>query len=190
MLSQWQDHFPDGEPVAHRLREAFPDRWVRFHSLPGSKRYPEEEGEYLTVLYRHNHILNQLVGSERKVVLLTTGYSGSGEPARLQPELLSLDPNALFWRSIPMHEFGAEFAELTYWHVYASVQTWEPGVFDPVVRLVADDVLSNVMVVAPDCRWLLHPYDGGMDVITESSVARDRLKSSNSEWLSSHPSGM
>ncbi len=38
MLGNWNMQFPDCEPVAHLLREAFPSRWVRFHGLPGSKR--------------------------------------------------------------------------------------------------------------------------------------------------------
>lgn len=190
MLSRWHHQFPNCEPVAHWMRTAFPDRWVRFHSLPGSKRYPEDESECATVLYRHNHILRQLVGSDRKVVLLVTEFSGSGEPTGLQPELLALEPDAVFWRTIPMHKLEGEFDVPNYWHVFASVRDWRPNLFDPIVRLVADDILSNVMVVGSDCRWLLHPYDGGMDVITESSADRDRLKSPNVEWLSSHPSGM
>jgi hypothetical protein len=190
MLNQWNSRFSGCEPVAHRLRTAFPDRWVRFHSLPGSKRYPEDESEYAKVLYRHNHILGQLVGPRRQVVLLTTGYSGSTEPACLQPESPSPGRDAVFWRTIPMHELEGNSTEPNYWHVFACVREWRRGLFDPIVRLVADDVLSNVMIVAPDCRWVLHPYDGGMDVIMESSAARDLLKSSNSEWLSPHPSGM
>lgn len=190
MLNQWNSRFPGCEPVAHRLRTAFPDRWVRFHSLPGSKRYPEDVSEYATVLYRHNHILGQLVGRGRQAVLLTTGYSGSAEAAC--PQLGPGEPgrDAAFWRTIPMHELEGDFTEPNYWHVFACVREWRRGLFDPIVRLVADDVLSNVMIVARDCHWVLHPYDGGMDVIMESSAARDRLKSSNSEWLSPHPSGM
>src|SRR5579864_8981316 len=117
MLTSWQQQFPDAEPVAHRLRDAFPDRWVRFHSLPGSKRYPEGEAEYSTVLTRHNRILGELTGSYRGVVLLSTGYSETPEPVRLQPELLMLDPHARPWRSVPMHELdGNFFIEPTFWH--------------------------------------------------------------------------
>jgi hypothetical protein len=140
MLSQWDHQFPDCEPVAHWLRAAFPDRWVRFHSLPGSKRYPDDESEYVTVLYSHNHILSQLVGSARKVVLLTTGYSRSRKLAGLEPELLSLLPDAVLWRTISMHELDGNFDEPTYWHVSACIREWQPGLFDPVVSRGAKDI--------------------------------------------------
>src|SRR5690348_5984436 len=115
MLTNWQQQFPDAAPAAHRLRAAFPNRWVRFHSLPGSKRYPEEEDEYSTVLARHKRILVELTASNRRVVLLSTGYSDLAEPVRLQPDLLMLDPHARPWRSVPMHELDGNFIEPTFW---------------------------------------------------------------------------
>jgi hypothetical protein len=172
------------------LRTAFPERWVRFHSLPGSKRYPEYEADYRIVLERHNHVLGELVESQRNIILLTTGYSETTEPIRDEPELQSQDPNAKPWRSIPMHELNSEFADPTFWHVFASEREWRSGLLDHVVRLVADGVLANVMIVDPECRWLLHPYDGGMDVIAETPAARNRLRSSCSDWLSPDPDGL
>lgn len=190
MLTDWQRRFPNCEPVAHLLRIAFSDRWVRFHSLPGSKRYPQDETEYATVLERHNRILGELAGPGENVVLLSTGYSESPTPVRTEPEWQVLDPDAVPWRSVAMHDLSDDFAEPSYWHVFASERQWRPGMFDPLVRLVANDVLANVMIVAPDCNWLLHPYDGGMDVIAESSTARDRLRASHAEWLSPREDGL
>jgi len=189
MLSQWQDRFPASEPIAHRLKTTFSKRWVRFHSLPGSKRYPEGEDEYATVMDRHNRILGDLLGTGQAVVLLTTGYSDTPTPAPPPPELRLLDPQARHWRGVPLHEQDG-FTEPSYWHVFASEWAWEPGLFDPVVRLVADDVVCNVMVVPPDCRWLLHPYDGGMDVIAESPEARGRLRAAHRDWLSPRADGL
>jgi hypothetical protein len=186
MLASWLQWFPDCEPVAHRLRAAFPTRWVRLHSLPESKRYPEDEDEYATVLERHNCILGELLGPERRAVLLTTGYSDTPDVFPPQPELRILDADAKLWRSVPMYDIDG-FTDPSYWHVFASEWEWYPGLFNPIVRLVADDVIRNVMVVATDCRWLLHPYDGGMDVILESPVTRERFRSAHRDWLSSRP---
>ena len=89
-----------------------------------------------------------------------------------------------------MHQADAHFADLSYWHVFASERPWRPGALDGIIRLVADDVLMNVMIVAPDCRWLVHPYDGGMDVLAELQAARERLKAAFSGWLSARPDGL
>ena len=89
-----------------------------------------------------------------------------------------------------MHEHTDDFEEPNFWHVFASRHCWLPGGFDPIVRLVADWTLANVMIVPLDCRWLLHPYDGGMDVILDSSATRDALKASFPDWLSDHADGL
>lgn len=192
MLGEWSVKFPGCEPVAHRMREAFPTRWVRFHSLGGAKRYPDNEEEYATVLGRQNRILDELIGDAASIVVLTTEYSGP--PGTLEiaagPDLGAIIPDAKPWRSVPMHELDAEFIEPTYWHVSASELTWRPGRLDALLRLVADDIITNVMILPPSCRWLFHPYDGGMDLILETPADRDRLRSSHADWLSPRSDGM
>lgn len=190
MLADWDRCFPNCEPIGHHLRVAFPERWVRFHSLPGSKRYSEDEAEYAEVLTRHNAILGELAHPGSQVVLVTTGYSGSPVPSRSYPEVATFDPGAIPWRTVSMHRIEEGFDEPSYWHLFASVREWRPGEFDPLVRLVADDAVANVLVVAPDCRWVLHPYDGGMDVIAESPEARRLLRAKHAAWLSAWDSGL
>ncbi|MFM9372740.1 hypothetical protein [Streptomyces sp. Da 82-17] len=41
----WARHRPLCPPVGHELRGPYRDAWVRFHSLPGSKRYAEDEAD-------------------------------------------------------------------------------------------------------------------------------------------------
>jgi hypothetical protein len=168
----------------------FPERWVRFHSLPRSKRYPEDEAEYAEVLERHNAIMDELAHAGSQVVLVTTGYSESPEPSRPCPEVAAFDPGAAWWRTVAMHRLAEGFDEPSYWHLFAGAREWRPRVFDPLVRLVADDAVANVLVVAPDCRWVLHPYNGGMDVIAESPEARRLLRAKYAAWLSARTDGL
>jgi hypothetical protein len=190
MLDDWDRRFPDCEPIGHRLRAAFPERWVRFHSLPGSKRYPEGDAESAEVLARHNAILAELASPGTQVVLVTTGYSESLVPSRSYPEVVAFDPYASPWRTVAMHRVEEGFAEPCYWHLFAGAWDWHPGAFDPLIRLVADGAVANVLVAAPDCRWVLHPYDGGMDVITESPEARRLLRATYAAWLSARADGL
>jgi hypothetical protein len=190
MLDDWDRCFPNCEPIGHHLRVAFAERWVRFHSLPESKRYPECEAEYTEALVRHNAILGELTYPGGQVVVVTTGYSESHVPVRSYPEVVAIDPGAAPWRTVAMHSVEEGFDEPSYWHLFASVREWRPGEFDPLVRLVADEVVANVLLVAPDCLWVLHPYGGGMDVIAASPEARRRLRASYSAWLSARPDGL
>lgn len=61
---------------------------------------------------------------------------------------------------------------------------------DPLLRLVADDGTGEVVVTDDRLRWLVHPYDGGVDVVTGSSAERDRLRDLHHDWLSRHPGGL
>ncbi len=183
MLDNWSLRFPNCEPVAHHLPVLFPERWVRFHSLPDSKRYPETESEQATAIKRHNCVLGELCARDELVVLLTTGWSDTIEPIRSQRVLDELDPLARPWRTIAMHEQADIFPNPTYWHVFASTYKWSQGVFDQLVRLIADDILAGIMIASSDCRWVLHPYDGGMDAVVESQIARNQLAESHKDWL-------
>ncbi len=190
MLADWDRYFPKCDPIGHCLRAAFADRWVRFHSLPESKRYPEDDADYAEVLARHNVILGELTHSGEKVVLITTGYSESPVPSRSYPEVIAFDSGATAWQTVAMHRIEEGFANPSYWHLFGSVREWRPGEFDPLIRLVAVDAVANILVVAPDCRWVLHPYDGGMDVIAESIEARRSLRAKHLEWLSARADGL
>ncbi len=189
MPASWQRSFPKCEPIGHELVSAFPGRWVRFHSLPEMQRYPGDEDEYATLLARHNIVLGSLTHAGETLALLTTGYSGLAEPTR-EEHWSTLDPQGLPWRSVAMHERTDDWGGPTFWHVYVSRHCWLPGGFDAIVRRVAYGTEPNVLIAPLDYRWLLHPYDGGMDVILDSSATRDALKASFPDWLSDHPDGL
>ena len=184
MIDHWQSQVPGTEPVAHRLRTAFPDWSVLFHTLPNSKRYPESESEYAVVLDRHNRVLGDLLPLDSAVLLLTTSYSETPAP----PTHHELTPHARHWRGAPLHEDG--FDEPSYCHVFVSEWQWQPRLFDRLLRLIADASIHNLMILPPDCRWLLHRYDGGMDLIGESRGARDLLRATFQDWLSPEPNGL
>ncbi len=79
----WQSQFNGFVPEADNLKYEFKNRWVRFHSLPESKRYPENEQEYLEILRRHNVVLQDLCGQGNVLVVLPE-YSDSSVPTKPQ----------------------------------------------------------------------------------------------------------
>src|SRR5947209_5146416 len=58
----WRERWPNSRPIAHELKTSEHNRWVRFHSLPDSKRYADTEAEYQEILHRHATVLRELNG--------------------------------------------------------------------------------------------------------------------------------
>lgn len=183
----WEQRWPGCSKVPYELREQR-DRWVRFHTLPASKRYPETESEYEVILGRHNTVLTELAG-DSAVLVMTAGYSDRPEPpgSGRSAETAAVHPGASYWTSVCTDD-DPDFQ--SYLHLYVSQTAWSPGCVDPLLRLVADDVIGNVVLADAGLRWLFHPYDGGMDVITSSAAERAALKDRHRDWLSGHPAGL
>ena len=185
----WNNTFDGMPPVAHELKIQFADRWVRFHSLPESKRYPETEAEYQEVLSRHNQVLSELCSSCSDVYIVAPEYSSVLEPKPPGPELEGVLQNPEYWQSVPMHdpEEGEEFH--SYWHLYYECAKWESGSLDRIFKQVANDELRNIMVINPTLGWVFHPYDGGADVILQNESKMQQLKNKFKGWLSAYASG-
>jgi hypothetical protein len=83
----WQERMGERTPLAHEFVTEHRERWVRFHSLPESKRYASDQAERRTILERHYTVLGELFGDE-DVVLMTTkwSYTPVPEPPAGRPE--------------------------------------------------------------------------------------------------------
>jgi len=182
----WDERWPGCSKLPYELRD-IPERWVRFHTLPQSKRYPETEDEYEIVLNRHNTILADLA-TDPSVLVVTVSYSDGRESYENRaPETRAVQLDAVYWTSVCMDE-EPDFE--SWMHLHVSRERWSPGCLDALLRHVADEVIANIMIADTSLRWLYHPYDGGMDVILPSPWGRDALRHRYREWLSAHPSGL
>lgn len=186
---QWQGWFTGAEPIDFVLRDVLRGRWVRFHSLPSGQRYPADESDFATLLQRHNAVMSTLVGSGDQVMLLTSGYSDTETPEGQECFVESFAPHAVHWHTVNMELICPKWFS-GYRHLYASEHSWQPRLFDPLIRLAAKQRHAGVLLLDPGCRWAIAPYDGGMDVIAESWVARDRLKAQFRDWLPESSAGL
>lgn len=183
----WERRWTRCPPVADQLRTAYPERWVRFHSLPGSKRYAANEAEYLEILTRHHSTLGALgAAADSPVLAITAQFSATRDAFARVPELGRVQPAAWHWRA------EAEMTELESESMWRQLFVSETtvGNLDALLRLVADDGCRGVMIVPLDVSWVYHPYDGGADVLAPSESARNQLRSRFSNWLSTLASGM
>ncbi|WP_428240761.1 DUF3885 domain-containing protein [Gynuella sp.] len=183
----WNSEFDNFAPEAHNLKHEYKSRWVRFHSLPGSKRYPENEDEYLEVLRRYNIVLQELCGTGSKVLVVLPEYSEERVPSQPEPELLKLFSASEPWCTLEQHEDDDDYE--SYWHLHVSEVEFTGSEFNSLFHMVANDEVGNIMIISPSKGIVFHPYDGGADVVFVSTEERDRLKEQHREWLSSHHEG-
>lgn len=189
LTATWSQRWPECLPVAHELKNHYPQRWVRFHSLPESRRYPRTEDEYATVLMRHRTVLGRLSGGS-KFLVVTTEWSESEAPASpLSPRRAEVAPRAQHWRTFA-EDAGMNPDEQIYMQLYVESLGLDSPELDPLLRAVADDELANVIMASPGLGWLYHPYDGGADVILPTHEQRDALRVEYRSWLSNHPAGL
>jgi hypothetical protein len=184
----WNQSLSEVEPIAHELKRVRADRWVRFHSLPESKRYAETPEERAIILERYNTVIEYLNASCSSLYLVTSQWSDSATLKSDRGELTTLDPHAVFWKSVSVQGLAQDDYPV-FLQLYVSQWEWRKGIFDTILVLVANDELANVMIINAVDKWVYHPYDGGADVILNSTEERDKLRQNYFMWLSNHPSG-
>jgi hypothetical protein len=181
LTTAWRTRW-DRSPIAYQLRGWHADRWVRFHSLPESKRYADTEDEYEIILDRHHRVLDQL-GAQEGLYVIATYFED--EEGRVAPDPRHL--GAVPWLTIePGDDSPFEDAQ----RLYVSMTSFDRQTLDPLLRGVADGEIFDVIIAPMDLRWLYHPYDGGADVIAPTAHDRDVLKNRHADWLSTHPAGL
>jgi hypothetical protein len=180
--ARWQERWPRCRPIGHELRGCARATWVRFHTLPGSKRYADDDGEYAEILRRHHLLLAEIPGPG-KLLVITVAWSASREQ-----QLAAALPDATYW--MPVLADRSDTGLESWVHLYVSMSCWQDGELDPLLRLVADDQTHGVIIAPPDLAWLYHPYDGGADLITSCKGERGAVAARHRDWLPASPAGL
>jgi len=172
----WERHFGELPPVAHLLRRAIPERWLRIHSLPGSKRYADTEAETTELLRRHNEVAAEILGADADAALYLRLTDVEAPPwarglERVEPDRKLVD--------------GDED-----WTVSGFRIRWRERGCDALIRDVADDRWEAVVLLNPRTGEVYAPYDGGADLFVSSRERVAELRERWAEWLSSHPLGL
>jgi hypothetical protein len=186
LQDSWEARWPHLVPIGSQLRDDA-DGWVRFHSLPGAKRYADAPSEYATILHRHNVVLDELGAQAGDLHVITLQYAFTPVPRHRRPVSVDLLPDAECWLVLSWPHLDPVLA---FAHAYVSRVRWQPGRLDELLRKVADDETADVIIAPPDLAWLYAPYDGGADVILGSPALRDSLRDRHRDWLSHHPGGL
>ena len=180
----WEENFGEFEPLAHEFKHAFTKRWVRFHALSDSKRYPETENEYQEVFARHNTVLAEINPSGSDFLVVLGEYVECDIPSKPADKLVDIVPESEYWCTLDqLEECG------TYWHLHVAKIKQGSEELNKIFRLVAKDEVRNIFIISMDSKVVFHPYDGGADIVLATKEQRDELKYKHQDWLSKHPEG-
>lgn len=74
----WNGYYPNCPPLGYLMRAAGARHWLRFHSLPESKRYAETDEERNILLFRQNALADEVLGAGDACWLVQTLLVESG----------------------------------------------------------------------------------------------------------------
>jgi hypothetical protein len=187
----WAANYPETLPINYLFKHHLKSSWLRIHSLPESKRYAENEEEWLILLERQNTVFNDLIAENSKIYLVTGVYGFDDKV--VSPDFLTEiaclgNLNFAPLESINLHEYSNEWSdEGTFYTPYFAEDIYISHRFDELLKRIADDNL-RVFFIGKDC--LIAPYDGGVDIIFKDTATRDFYKSKYKNWLSNRADGM
>lgn len=189
----WARHYPDLEPVGYEMLAPGARQWVRFHSLPGSRRYPETDADWRTLLARQNRLAAEVLGEGRPCWLVQSRWEQDPD----YPDIALLrdsDPFAaisdygLSPAIITLRDAGTEFENR--WEACAGSVTWATGRFDALLCQIADDRAAPTLWFSGETGAVFAPYDGGVDLFLPDPERVRDVTERHRDWLSGHPSGL
>jgi hypothetical protein len=163
-------------------------RWLRIHSLPDSKRYPESEAEYDEMLRRQNAVAQTVLGSPSDCLLIVWRIAREFDPvdwdAEGQSIGVALSPTNA-WGRLEDEDNPPAFYEFAVAHV-----VWALHAFDALIRAVADERQYGLLFFSGVTHQAYAPYDGGADLFVATTQRRDELRALWADWLSERDDGL
>lgn len=165
------------------LRAAAETPWIRFHSLPDSKRYPETAEERRIVLSRQTALGDAVLGDGEPCWIAVCLWGPGPGRGMLGPDLSPLGLELAYGFQEPDDPEAQRAA------IYAARTIWHASSFTGLLLEMAEDRGPRALWFSHQRGAVFAPYDGGVDIFAgRDGVEALRLKYSG--WLSSHPAGL
>ncbi|MCU4157452.1 hypothetical protein J1N10_15855 [Carboxylicivirga sp. A043] len=184
----WQKEYPNSFPIRHELKWIYENRWFRIHSLPESKRYAETEDEYKIILDRQNQLIEDLIGEKTEFVIVYGLYSNHLTNDKPTDQTDFGEFNKALTINLTK-ERPEEYEDEMYFDIFIRVEKWQSDNKNEMLRAIADDEF-HAMFICPAKHCIVAPYDGGIDIIMDSTVSRDKLKLRYKDWISEREDGL
>jgi len=182
-LSLWEQSYEMVPPLWWKLRGGLPDRWLRIHTLPNSKRYANTESEAGEIAGRQATTAKALFENDAPVWLVTWRYHPPPGAVELAQPGEKIGVPLVVAGILAGDEEDATIA------VLVGRLRWNASTSASLRRAIADDE-GRAMWVHERTAEVFAPYDGGVDLIFSSVERRDEHRQRFSAWLSAHPDGL
>jgi hypothetical protein len=178
----WERSYGRIPPLNWKLKKRLPDRWLRIHTLPDSKRYADTEAESAEIAARQVTAAEALFDNDAPVWLVTWRYHLPGATEVAEPSETVEGP--LVEAGVLPGE--AEDETIT---VLVTGLRWSASTSASLRRAIADDK-QRAMWVHQRTAEVFSPYDGGVDLVFSTVERRDEYRQRFSAWLSPCPNGL
>jgi hypothetical protein len=177
-MTRWlQPEYLDSFPLSFLMRERFPKYWLRIHSLPESKRYPEDEAEREIVLQRYASFGTALLGDQAPCLIVRARFATEDLDSKFR--------GSLSWSRLHKIEEEDDF-----WCSWVAEISWRPETLRDLLIAIAEDRDSHVLFVSKLSDSIFAPYDGGADGFSFDSGLITRFKQEFQPWLSARADGL
>jgi hypothetical protein len=178
----WNSAFAPALPAGFLCRKSLHERWLRIHSLPESKRYPETPTDRKELLIRHNSVANYTLGQNSDCVLFITRFGESKEWSAAEYLPLGL--------SKPQHVMSFDDRGEQRMQFFALRAVWKSQAFDELILAAAEEKISPILFANLATANAYAPYDGGADLFFSSANAVGIARGHFLEWLSKRADGL
>jgi hypothetical protein len=180
----WKNNFADCPPINYLLKEKFTDKWLRIHSLPESKRYPENNTDWDILLARQHKIFEDAFYKNDDIIVIANMYqiddSDDFEFIYKQQCLENFN-----WKNLPaINIFNISKQQIdkeVFIIPHLSNFKFDAKIIEPILVAIAKDEL-RLFFINPKTNTVIAPYDGGADLIYADTKTRDLYKEWYKEW--------
>lgn len=188
----WNKRYASAPPISYFLRDTYPERWFRIHSLPESKRYPENDSDWNILLNRQNTIIGDLLHNDLDILLVTGEYDiSSNNKHRWQVSPRDSIQHLLLTelKPIPLKSLNDEYDLSDFYRPVFSKIYWQPSIWNKLLKEIAKDEF-RAFFISINNELIIAPYDGGVDIILKDNSTRDIYKAKYKDWLSGREDGL
>lgn len=181
----WRNNFKETIPLNFTFRTTYPNRWLRIHSLPNSKRYAENENEINLLLERQNQVISDSIKENQEVYIVRSEINVDyNDTFDLHEEFNFQEVSIL-----NLQDFFDDYNNEDKLSVQVTRTKWKMNCFNSLLEDIANDV-SLVFFVSITDLVIFAPYDGGMDIIYQNEMKRNYYKEKYKNYLSQRKDGL